>query len=45
MEDNKTFNEEILRLAGELLESGELEAILREKVLKGFSEAFDRSLS
>lgn len=45
MSKELTFNEEILKIASDVLESGELESLLRKKVLAAFSDAFKRSLS
>lgn len=45
MTKEQTFNEEIMKIASDVLESGELEAVLRNKVLNAFSEAFERAIS
>lgn len=37
----RTFNEEVLRITSEALESDEVEQMMRAKVVKGFDEAFD----
>ena len=45
MTKEQTFNKEIMKIASDVLESGELEAVLRNKVLDAFSEAFGRAIS
>lgn len=41
MEEQNTFSEELLRITRGLLEDGEIEQALHDKLLKGFNEAFD----
>lgn len=45
MTKEQTFNEEIMKIASDVLESGELEAVIRNKVLNAFSDAFERAIS
>lgn len=45
MTTQETFNEEIIRIAGDVLESGELEKKLQGYMLKAFEDAFESSLS
>lgn len=45
MTTQETFNEEIIRIAGDVLESGDLEKNLQGYMLKAFEDAFERSLS
>ena len=45
MTKEQTFNEEIMKIASDVLESGELEAVLREKVLDAFADAFTRAIT
>lgn len=45
MTTQETFNEEIVRIAGDVLESGELEKKLQGYMLKAFNDAFESSLS
>ncbi len=45
MTTQETFNEEIVRIAGDVLESGELEKRLQGHMLKAFEDAFESSLS
>lgn len=44
MSTEKTFNEEIVRIASEALESGELEELMRKRMLEAFSKAFEESM-
>lgn len=45
MTAQETFNEEIIRIAGDVLESGDLEKKLQGYMLNAFEDAFESSLS